>query len=68
MRSLNSRAAMLLIVALLGIATPAIGQSFGSIGGTVRDARGDAIPGAAISIVNKGTNASRDTKTDSRGG
>ncbi len=67
MRSLNPRAAMLLIVALLGIGSPAIAQSFGSVGGTVRDARGDAIPGATVSIVNAGTNASRETKTDTRG-
>jgi len=39
----------------------------GSISGTIRDAVGDAIAGAGISIVNRDTNQTRTATTDERG-
>ena len=59
MVSRSFRAAILAIAVLAGLAGPAAAQAFGTLGGTVRDARGDAVPGARISIVNTGTTAIR---------
>jgi len=41
---------------------------YGSVVGTVIDAQGAAVPGARVTIVNKDTNLSRETMTDTQGG
>ncbi len=41
---------------------------YGSVVGTVVDAQGAAVPGARVTIVNKDTNLSRETITDTQGG
>ena len=47
---------------------PAIAQVlYGSITGVVKDAQGAAVPGATVSIVNKETNLTRDTVTNTEG-
>ncbi|MBA2356729.1 MAG: TonB-dependent receptor [Acidobacteria bacterium] len=49
-------------------ATPVRAQVlYGSIVGNVRDAQGEVVPGATVTIVNKETNLTRDTSTDAEG-
>jgi hypothetical protein len=56
------------VVAFVLCNTPALGQStFGTIVGTVRDASGDVVSGAAISLINAGTSAKRAMTTDQAG-
>ena len=40
---------------------------YGSITGVVKDAQGSAVPGATVTIVNKETNLTRDTVTNTEG-
>ena len=54
---------------IVGISGRAEAQLFyGSVVGTVVDAQGAAVPGARVTIVNKDTNLSRETITDTQGG
>ncbi len=59
------------ICTILGLClsvTPAISQVlYGSIVGVVKDAQGATVPGATVTIVNKETNLTRDTVTNSEG-
>lgn len=55
------------LVALLVFQTSAFAQSFGSISGSVRDERGDAISGATVTLVNTATNQSRSAKVNRDG-
>ena len=57
------------LIALVGVTiTPAAAQVlYGSIVGNVTDAQGGAIPGAAVTIINKETNLTRETTTNAEG-
>ena len=59
------------ICTILGLClsvTPAISQVlYGSIVGVVKDSQGATVPGATVTIVNKETNLTRDTVTNSEG-
>jgi Carboxypeptidase regulatory-like domain/TonB dependent receptor len=64
------RRASLMVVAafVLAAATPSFAQlTRGSIGGTVRDNTGGAIPGATVTITNNATGLVRSTTTDAEG-
>src|SRR6266404_2388858 len=52
---------------LLLTALAAIGQTFGSIGGEIRDASGAVVAGATVTVVNVGTNASRTAEANEAG-
>jgi hypothetical protein len=43
-------------------------STFGTVLGTVRDPSGSVIPMAKVELVNTGTNAIRETETNSNGG
>jgi len=43
------------------------GQTFGAIGGEVRDSSGAVIAGAAVTATNAGTNAARSVVTNDAG-
>jgi hypothetical protein len=68
----SNRSFKRLVIPLLFIAAtalPAPGQSYyGGVRGSVLDQNGGALPGAKVSLINEGTNASRSTLTDSTGG
>jgi iron complex outermembrane recepter protein len=49
------------------IAMPVLGQATGKISGTVRDANGSPLGGAAISITNQATGATRIARTSAAG-
>ena len=52
---------------LLGFSLPVYAQNVGSMHGTVIDKTGAAVPGAAVTVTDLATNASRTTKTDNAG-
>ena len=61
------RSCGLCALVLMGLAADALGQQFtGNIRGSVRDSDG-VVPGATVTLVNEGTNASRDTVTNAAG-
>ena len=63
-------AAAVLFVTLLVCAPPALAQSqatTGLIEGSVSDASGGRLPGATVTLLNTGTNATRDLVTDADG-
>jgi len=52
----------------IALASPALAQgTSGSVEGTVRDAQGLALPGAAVTVTNTATGLSRSTTTDPTG-
>ena len=56
------------ILSMCVSAAPVVAQVlYGSVVGMVKDAQGAAVPGATISIVNKETNLTRDTVTNTEG-
>src|SRR5437588_12384044 len=57
------------VLSVLVLPRPAYGQAttLGNITGTVTDAQSAAVPGAKVTVVNTGTQVSRDTKTDNHG-
>src|SRR5207253_6375511 len=58
------------IASLFIIGVIAYGQSqlgTGAINGTVKDPRGDVVPGAAVTVVNTETGSTRDTASGSAG-
>jgi hypothetical protein len=62
------RVAILAAVAVALTASAAIAQIlYGSIVGVVRDPQGGVMPGATVTIVNKETNLTKETTTDSDG-
>jgi hypothetical protein len=62
------RWAALLLVPLMLMAVPAMGQSFyGSLVSVVRDGSGDVVPGATVTLVNTGTNERRQGVSGSDG-
>jgi Carboxypeptidase regulatory-like domain len=64
------RAAIVVGLALLGCAAPVLAQSqatTGVIEGTVSDPSGGRLPGAAVTLLNVGTNFSREVVTDADG-
>lgn len=56
-----------LLVLLAFISSPALGQAFGTVGGTVTDQSGAVIPGAKITITESDTGFSRDAVSDASG-
>jgi hypothetical protein len=70
----SRKASSVLLVAVLTLvsigltAPPVIGQIlYGSIVGIVKDSQGAVIPGATVTIVNKETNLTRETTTNTEG-
>jgi hypothetical protein len=62
------RSAVLVCVALLALAAPAIAQVlYGSIVGTVTDSSDLAVPGATVTITHMETNQARETTTNETG-
>lgn len=55
------------ILAAIVLATPAFGQSVGSISGTVMDASKGSLPGAVVSARHEGTGAVREVVADASG-
>lgn len=55
------------ILAAIVLATPALGQSVGSISGTVMDASKASLPGAVVSARHEGTGAVREVVADASG-
>jgi hypothetical protein len=47
--------------------SPLLGQSTGSLSGTVQDRSGAVLPGASVTATSQGTSAARETKTDDTG-
>ena len=65
---LRCKAAILTVVALLGLASVAIAQTItGSISGAVMDQTGGMIPGATVTLTSEKTGQSRGSTTDSDG-
>src|SRR5260370_9861881 len=56
------------VLAFALCALPALGQSTGSISGTVRDASGAPVPGAALTIVNQATGSTKVVTSSGNGG
>jgi Carboxypeptidase regulatory-like domain/TonB dependent receptor len=57
----------LLILALMGIAAGARGQTSARFSGTVKDQSGATVAGAAVTLTNQATNVNLTTKTDGEG-
>ena len=59
----------ILLAGLMGLVlcTPGYGQTLGTISGEVKDGTGALLPGATVTVVNKATNATRTTVTNSAG-
>ena len=59
----------ILLVGLMGlvVCVPCYGQTLGTISGEVKDGTGALLPGASVTVVNKATNATRTTVTNSAG-
>jgi hypothetical protein len=70
-RSQGGRALFAVLVVMLAggaLAPPALGQVlYGSIVGTVKDSTGGVLPGAAVTITQKETKATREAVTDAAG-
>src|ERR1700761_2474690 len=68
MKTLASfRVAALLVLFTTHCCTVRAQSIVGSIGGSVSDSTGAAVPGATVSVVNKATNETRTFSTDSAG-
>ena len=61
------RTSLLMVVALVLLATAAYGQGTASIVGTVTDPAGSAVPSAKVTITNTETGIIRDTTTNNTG-
>jgi len=59
--------AVCFVVLLLGFSLPVCAQNVGSLRGTVIDKTGAAVPDAAVTVTDRATNASRNTKTNNAG-
>jgi hypothetical protein len=60
---------MTILLLLIGISIPVLAQQFtGTIRGTVQDAAGAVVAGAEVSVINKGTNETRNVVTEGNGG
>ena len=57
----------LLFVVLLLMAVPAGAQTLGTITGEVKDASGAVIPGVTVTVINNGTNATREVQSNAAG-
>src|SRR5437762_14256145 len=49
------------------LCTPCFAQTLGTITGEVKDSSGGVVPGATVTVVNKGTNATRTTASNEVG-
>jgi len=58
---------VMLLLAFLVWTSAVSAQSTGSVRGTVADTQGAAVPGAKVSLINKGTNVSAETETGADG-
>src|SRR5688572_28209510 len=67
MRGLNLLRTIGLLMGLLTIGVPAAAQTSATLAGVVQDQTGAVLPGATVTLVNAGTNASRATTTDATG-
>lgn len=56
-----------LVLALIGLALPALAKVTGSISGTARDSQGAVITGATVQVRNTETNVVQEVQTDSAG-
>jgi uncharacterized surface anchored protein len=59
---------MTILLLLIGISISVKAQQFtGTIRGTVQDAAGAVVAGAEVSVINKGTNETRNVVTEGNG-
>ncbi len=65
--SRSLRLALALAVLLLGAALPAAAQTTGTITGSVQNEKGEAIPGATVTVRNVETNTSQTSQTGEQG-
>src|SRR2546428_13209568 len=67
-RRLSGRHTWLFVIAALAIALPAAAQNTAMVKGVVKDAMGQPVEGATVSIeATEGTNRKIETKTDKKG-
>src|SRR5687768_15064580 len=65
--SRSLRLTLTLVVLLCGAALPAAAQTTGTISGSVQNEKGEAIPGATVTVRNVETNTSQTGQTNDQG-
>ena len=58
---------VLTVLVWLSLCVPAFAQTLGTITGDVKDASGAVIPGATVTVINNGTNATREAQSNEAG-
>src|SRR5205823_4445751 len=61
------RRTLLAGLASLFLCAPCLAQTLGTITGAVKDSTGAVVPGATVTVINKGTNATRTASSNEVG-